>query len=127
MRDLSLNWDWDCWSGRTDYWGQRWVHCRPLLHSVCWSCEEGGTKEGHGGSGVGGREGRMEEYEWGDGWGARPLDGGHRGAYSTRALLACRTQHQWQCQGGGEAHLQTSTAVLTLEGGTVPGGRVYGS
>jgi hypothetical protein len=84
-------------------------------------------EEGHGGSGVGGREGgRMEEYEWEDGWGARPPDGGHRGAYSTRALLACRTQHQWQCQGGGD-HLRTSTAVLTLEGGTAPDGRVCGS
>lgn len=86
-------------------------------------------EEGDGGSGVGGREGeRMEEYEWGDGWGARPLDGGHRGACSTRALLVGRTQHQWQCQGGGEAHRRrTSTAVLTLEGGTAADGRVYGS
>ena len=34
--------------------------------------------DGDGGSGVGGREGgRMEAYEWGDGWGAMGL---HRGA-----------------------------------------------
>ena len=95
---------------------------------MCWSCDEGGTEEEDGGSGVGGREGkRMEEYEWGDGWGVRLPGGEHRGAYSTRALLAGRTQHQCQCQGGGEARRQTSTAVLTLEDGTAAGGRVYGS
>ena len=84
--------------------------------------------EGDGGSGVGGREGeRMEVNEWGDGLGVRPPDGGPRGEGSTRALLACRTQHQCQCQDGGEAHRRTSTAVLTLEGGKVAGGWVYGS
>ena len=44
---------------------------------MCWSCE-GEREEGDGGSGVGGREGgRMEAYEWGDGW---LSEGGHQGA-----------------------------------------------